>query len=779
MKRKIFSFWRRLAFLVFGAFLFLTNCSNFSESSQSSDYLQILQALGANEYEKVILLSQQMIATDSSFTPAFEKLAQGYFRSEQLGKGIEYFDFLKIKQPQNANIYIALGICFKYKDDHEAAVNYFQEAIRLSPSNSIAFAQLIKIYSDTKNLSEAFEQLQAMEAQYINQAAFHYAMGYMYYETESYWEECREELTRAIELDSILLDSYRLLGNSYILTREDSLALPVFERALKIAKSRNDYEFQNTFEGSIAIVYNRMGKTQLALKEFFKTAESAKRIGFISNEGAVYGNIATIYKTENNFSEAIKYHQKAIDCFRLANSTVGEGNQFNNLGSIYYRQGKNEKAVDHYEKALVLFKKANKPISIISPLMTMAIIFHINGEYQRALDSNQVAINLAELTGSYYDLATILGNRATIYFDMGDSASAFRDNAKALDIYTAMKDTLQIIKMIYNRGVNYHELGMYSKAMKQAQAALTLAKQWNKSPQQTAISTNIVGVVFGDLGEQRTAIPFFREALRLSVATNDTLIQVQALGNLGLMYLRLEKPDSALSYYQQSLQLLKQRNERELLSQLYGNVALVFVDLKQYSAALDSAKLGLNLAEELRNPARIGFCYQVLGLINYKLGNYEKSIEMLQRSVELHTKIGAQIGIWESNIIWGDVFAATGNLSQAKQKYDQAISALEYVRGAVLNANQRSEFFKDKLEVYIKMISLLHKINKDDPAALSRESFYYAEKSKTRTLKDMMEQNFSAGTVKSIDPEMRRNFIIITNQIDAKYNLIHNVYILQ
>ena len=91
--------------------------------------------------------------------------------------------------------------------------------------------------------------------------------------------------------------------------------------------------------------------------------------------------------------------------------------------------------------------------------------------------------------------------------------------------------------------------------------------------------------------------------------------------------------------------------------------------------------------------------------------------------------------IYQAHELIGDLLVASQEIDQGYSHYVQAISFVEQMRGQIRVDEFRTAFFRDKLRVYEKVISLCLR---DGSPQRETEAFYYLESSKARTLVDMM-----------------------------------------
>ncbi|MFQ5604488.1 MAG: CHAT domain-containing protein [bacterium] len=749
----------------------------FRPHSVDEIYIEALKAIGNADYDKAIALCQEIIEMDSTFTPAYKKLQSAYHRANRLEEAKAYFESLRDNQPNNANVYLALGLLNNVQNQNQAALENFQKARELNPDFGEAYMQSVEVYAKMQKLDAIIAEYQARVSEQPELAAAHYGLGYAFYRTQTRWLDSFNEFEKALELDSLFLDVYRYFSRGLILTGNNAPAVEVLEKGLEVARQKNDLEQQSTFVGNLAIMSLRSGDEETAYVKMQEVRELARKIGYKKNEAAACGNLADMHKDRGEAEAAIKLNLEAIKLYKEANNGWGQETRYNNLGNLYHSElvWDIQKALACYDSALAIARRQPdpNPIKTAEVLSNIAIIHHQLGEYQKALDENDEALKLAEASRQYRTKANILGNRASIHADLGDTTKAFQDNRDAVSIYAQLQDTMMVARMLTNQGVMYHELADYSKVLKTAKKALTLLQEFGKAKSQEAITMNTLGIAYANFGQYRRANSIFNEALDLAESIGDSSTQIYILGDIALMYSYLNEPDSSLYFYRSIFKHLSRRLTPELYSILLVNMALVQGELNQYAAALDTAQLGLTYAQEVRNLPRQGFAYEVIGLMNLRLKNYQESLNAFQRSVEIHQKIGHLMGLWESYSGLGEVYTALENFDDAIKSYDAAISTIENVRSSILGEEQRSGFWQDKMEIYARIVGLYARVaEKEGDASLAGKALHYAERAKARTLLELVSQTLMTKQMKNISEPTRQAYVSLGHQIQAKYTAV-------
>ena len=81
------------------------------------------------------------------------------------------------------------------------------------------------------------------------------------------------------------------------------------------------------------------------------------------------------------------------------------------------------------------------------------------------------------------------------------------------------------------------------------------------------------------------ALDYFQQGLVMAESVNDLIGQGNSLNNIGLMYLRTERPNEALAYFLSSTDFKEQANDTIGLSYNYDNLGMVSSQLQDFEAA--------------------------------------------------------------------------------------------------------------------------------------------------------------------------------------------------
>ena len=261
----------------------------------------------------------------------------------------------------------------------EAAMNFFNDALRQDPRFALAFAGLsdasVAMYhdsADTKWATQAVYTAQQAERLDDSLVEVHTAMGQAYVATGR-TNEAIVELRRALEIAPNSDEAYRRLAAAYRIAGQTDEAIKMH----KLAIDKNPYYWIN--HNALGYTYWRIGDYDNAAAEFKKVLEiEPDNVNGYNDLGAVYlqtgryqdaadtlqkalkvgntpdtwTNLGVAYAWMGRFAEALPAYQKAVEISPASDAWLS------NLADGYRWLQRTKEANDTYDKAIELAYKS-------------------------------------------------------------------------------------------------------------------------------------------------------------------------------------------------------------------------------------------------------------------------------------------------------------------------------------------------------------------------------------------------------------------------------------
>lgn len=619
-----------------------------------------------------------------------------------------------------ANANIALEICNRYlqKDTREKAHaydnigHYYEQSVSDFKTASENFYKALKIRN--KIFSKNHEDI---ALSYDKIGVLYHRQGLIAKALEYYKKTLKIRLNIFGENHSITTKSYNRLGLAYYSRGKYQDALFYYNKALKIR-----IQLYGENHNKVGSLHEKIGVVYIDLAEYKKAETHLKKALKINIRtfgdqhifiGTIYHNIGILYQNTDEYRLSAHYYYEAqrlyIESFGEENIKVA--NIYYGLGLLHENMKNFDRSLDYLQKSLRLYLKINKNHPNLGKIYNaIGSVFLYEGDQEKAIHYYKKSLNITLKTvgENHYQIATIYRNIARINTIKEDYKKALNYLNKSLHI-----DINNLGKNHPKIATTYHNIG----------DVLILEKEYEKTLQ------------------------YYQNALDINLNTFEKNHKniAYSLRKLGVLKQRMKLFDEALHYFYKSLGLYNKLYPMgsELIAESYTDIAQVYFDSLAYQAALDNytkAQKTNNRDDNKENAF----------LINPNL-NLNLILTILNGKAKTHIKLYLQ-----NNSI--------KDLDYAIKYYQNSDIIISTIRQTYINYQNKIEFAKTAKEVYLGAVEaqlLLYKENKKQEEL--EKAFYYAEKSKANTLKELLNdanaKNFAGlpEDLETLEKELRTN----------------------
>jgi CHAT domain-containing protein/uncharacterized protein HemY len=254
-------------------------------------------------------------------------------------------------------------------------------------------------------------------------------------------------------------------------------------------------------------------------------------------------------------------------------------------------------------------------------------------------------------------------------------------------------------------GVKQLEDGYYQQALTTFEQALVITKAIDDKILQGRTLNNI-GYAYEGLGQYSKALDTYQQALAIRQSINDQAGVGVTLNNIGVLYDSLGQYAQALESYKQALDITKKSHNKEREAATLNNMGSVHKHLAQYSEALKFYKQALKIQQHTKAEADQGITLNNIGSIHDQQGNYPKALKAYQQALVIHRRIGdkSMEATTLNNI--GQVYTHQGQYQQALALYQSALSIVREIDYKAMEGNLLNNiaFVYDHLGQYPKAL---------------------------------------------------------------------------
>ncbi len=292
----------------------------------------------------LIQLYKKAFESDPDFKDARYNLGNLYAAVGRFPESVEtYKEALNI-DPNFKDAHCGLGDVYLEIGDQRQAVFAYEQALRLNPEDKDLHVYIVKAY--TKAIAKnpeaaAYRQARsgvlARYAAMVNKdrpkATSYLSLGNLYVETG---DNAMALLAyqRALEINPRHSGALYNLGNLYKEQGRLKEALGFYQKALEINPRMSDVHL------NMGVIYGRQGEKELEISSYRKAIQVDPR------NGRAYFNLGFLEEAAGNLSAALEFYGKSVDL----DPSNAEG--YYNMGNIYARLKRDDEAISSYLKAV-------------------------------------------------------------------------------------------------------------------------------------------------------------------------------------------------------------------------------------------------------------------------------------------------------------------------------------------------------------------------------------------------------------------------------------------
>jgi tetratricopeptide (TPR) repeat protein len=335
------------------------------------------------------------------------------------------------------------------------------------------------------------------------------------------------------------------------------------------------------------------------------------------------------------------------------------------LGEAYYYLGNSNSSIEE-------LKTAEK---LTSDKKTLGAIYsYLGGDYSNLNDFNTALLYYSRGLKISTDLndtkneSRELNNIASIYEKMGNYDKALEYLNKSLQLTS---DPSAIATIYDEVGLVYLIKGDNNKAIEYAKKAMQAGENAVKLYPNNADAHQCLGEAYYYLGDFSSSIEELKTAEKL---TSDKKTLAAIYSYLGGDYLNLNDFNTALLYYSRGLKISTDLNDTKNESRELNNIASIYEKMGNYDKALEYLNKSLQLTSELYGVATI---YNNIGVIYTAKGDNNKAIEYAKKAIEIFQENGNSSGTAQSMINIALSYINLGNFSKAEYYLTQGLDMVK------------------------------------------------------------------------------------------------------
>ncbi|MBS4029339.1 MAG: tetratricopeptide repeat protein, partial [Ignavibacteriales bacterium] len=463
--------------------------------------------LAANYTEDIDALNKA-IELNTNDAISYYLLGSVYERKD-LDQALNYYEQAIIRSPSNSLFYLGKGRALMKKKLVDSAITVVKEAIEYQPDQIQGYLQLGDMYLQKEEISEAEKSYRrALDLQPDNIVGY-ISLAKLYLQLDRV-PDAVQLYRQALDKDSLNRDVYLGLGQSFLMQQKQTDAEAHFKRAIHIGQ--NDYRVIN----SVGRAYLQFGNNEKALEYFNLSIELNPNALSASGKPTVdaYEMKAFALLNLGRWTEAEVVIEKVLELSKEYPVTYGT------LAMVQSSIGKPREAIltikkyPHYLSEPELMMYLGRSYRILSEIDSALQSYKIAEELfsKRLEESPRNTVLLDFVASAYYSHGIVLEKS-------GKKAEAYQQYDKAEKVYTDI--TKENPSEISGYEEFYMLLGIVKARIGDKESALKIIQKSIKDAPENPQVQYQIAATYSILNDIPNAIKYLRKAVSLGYRQSD------------------------------------------------------------------------------------------------------------------------------------------------------------------------------------------------------------------------------------------------------------------
>jgi CHAT domain-containing protein/tetratricopeptide (TPR) repeat protein len=386
-------------------------------------------------------------------------------------------------------------------------------------------------------------------------------------------------------------------------------------------------------------------------------------------------------------------------------------------------------AVKEYQRAASIARRTADPVhyAIVLHNLARARIHAGDGPVARE-ELREACELLRHAPGGTQFLATALRALGSLEVELGDLVAARHAHEEAVEVCKATGDREGLARAHVDLGIALKDADRLTDARAYLADGLAAAREDGADDIAGHALTGI-GLIHEQLNELEQAAACYQEALSAYERVGDEANIATVHHNLGVLLDRGGQATRAMEHFRRSYEIDKARGDLPSVAADMSAVASMALALGETERAESIQDLALRLHSA--NGHRRGMISTLVdsAIIARDRGEPERAQAGLAEAARLAEQSADASELYQVHLIWGDILAAHGDRSAAREHYVSAAAAMQSLRPRLLREEEVLAYFDDnRLMATDRIISVSAELG-DVPACL-----HWVEHAKGREL---------------------------------------------
>jgi CHAT domain-containing protein len=442
--------------------------------------------------------------------------------------------------------------------------------------------------------------------------------------------------------------------------------------------------------------------------------------------------------TAESRKEAIQQYEEALENWRATGEKIMEIHALSLEASTHWQLGQLQRALELYNRALEVSQSAKDRREEAATRSSVAVLYGDMGRPQEARNYYEQVLKLWEEIGDVFLTAKSHNNLGFAYALLGEPRKALEHYNAALSVWQEIGNHEQEAFTVHNIGGVYEVLGDTQEALDHYAQSLALFRSVGNRGGE-ADDLNSIGNTYKLTGEFQKALEFFNQALALWRTTGNRPRQALVLNNIGDAHAALGDPKNALENYDRALILWRDVGDHRFEALTLERIGTLHAAASEPQKALEYYEQALALRRAAADPWGEASVLSSTGFVHTSTGAPQKALEYFTQALRLYLDIGDRRGEARTRFGIARGERDRGNLTDARNQIETALTLTEAVRADVNSSQLRATYLATVENYFEFYVDLLMRLDQKRPsegfAALALQT---SERARARSLLEML-----------------------------------------
>lgn len=241
------------------------------------------------------------------------------------------------------------------------------------------------------------------------------------------------------------------------------------------------------------------------------------------------------------------------------------------------------------------------------------------------------------------------------------------------DIFQKLNDENGLAKCSNMLGTLYGEIGNFRKSKSFFEESLDLTTRTKNNEFRGKVEINL-GIINGIFGDYQKSRDYFTKALKYFEKTGDKKRKAEIYNNLGMMDYSASNFELSLDEFNRSIDICLGINYFQLLGISFLGKAITFLKLKNLPLAIVFSDKALTVCNKSGDRLSVADIYKVKGIIEREYGRYKESEMLLKTSLMMNIQLGNKLNEAETSVELGKLFKLLNENKKSAEMFRNAIS---------------------------------------------------------------------------------------------------------